>query len=324
MSTEERAPLLSSRQGLPVAFGSSTVQDHPIFLRVCHSPWSCVSQSALVYLRGLIFWYLTGLAGMLFRYKFHYEYPQDDGKSNWCILFEFASLAYLLLWLYHLIAFCWSFTHLFYPDVDEDDRRWESVVLSKMSPPLQTPQSRKRFYFSIFYTVVHVFVFMNSLIYWTVLVPQGYGHFPQGEGGESISTASAEEFFGNGWFEPFCIINLYIGIPLIALFEIFVLNSIKRQVPVPAHVFATGFFLSAYLGWAAFGKLFTGLYPFFWMDPEIMEKTEYIASYVSGFVGLGPTVFAFLYGLIGMRENLTQKDGGDKKHSAQSSSRLEE
>jgi len=59
--------------------------------------------------------------------------------------------------------------------------------------------------------------------------------------------------------------------------------------PVGSHIFFVAFVLSAYLGWAAFGKLFTGEYPFFWMDREEVEKTEYIASYVSGFVSLGLT-----------------------------------
>lgn len=107
-------------------------------------------------------------------------------------------------------------------------------------------------------------------------------------GWEFTHETIGKDFWGHGWFEPFCILNLYLATSLIALFEIFVLNSIKRQVPVPAHVIATVFFLSAYLGWAAFGKWFTGLYPFFWMDPEIMKKTEYIASYVAGFLCLGP------------------------------------
>ena len=73
----------------------------------------------------------------------------------------------------------WTFTHLYYPDIEENDNRWESKILRVMSPPTQTAHSRKRFYFSLFYTAVHVFTFMNTLIYWTVLVPQEHGHLPQ-------------------------------------------------------------------------------------------------------------------------------------------------
>jgi hypothetical protein len=48
-----------------------------------------------------------------------------------------------------------------------------------MSPPKQTSDSRNRFYFSLFYTVVHVFVFMNVILYWTITVPHGYGRLPK-------------------------------------------------------------------------------------------------------------------------------------------------
>ncbi|KAK4463947.1 hypothetical protein QBC42DRAFT_322538 [Cladorrhinum samala] len=318
-SQSERTPLID-RSGLPLPIGSSQVQDHPIFLRACHSPWPWLGQSGLVYIRGLILAYLTALSGMLLDYKIKYEYGEDEEKTAWCTLFEFSTVAFVLLWLYHFIVFFWSFTHLFYPDIEEEDQRWESTVIKKLSPPVQTPQSRKRFYFSVFFTIVHVFAIMNCVIYWTVLVPLGYGKFPgagggdggddgdAGEGGEeSASITSAEDFFGDYWFQPYCLINLYCITGLIAIFEILVLNSIKRQVPVGSHIFFVAFVLSAYLGWAAFGKLFTGEYPFFWMDREEVEKTEYIASYVSGFVSLGLTVFAFIYGLIGMRENLCDK-----------------
>ncbi len=39
-----------------------------------------------------------------------------------------------------------------------------------------------------------------------------------------------DDFFGDGWFKPFCIINQWGITTLIAVFEILALNSIKRQV----------------------------------------------------------------------------------------------
>ncbi|KAK0715068.1 hypothetical protein B0H67DRAFT_233442 [Lasiosphaeris hirsuta] len=295
---------------LPI--GSAHVQDHPIFLRVCHSPWSGISQTGLVYLRATILAYLTALGIMLLRYKAEYQINIfDEGEeaggefTYWQIIFQFSTLAFFFLWLYHLVAFSWSFTHLFYPDVDDNDTRWESRVLRRMSPPVQTIHSRKRFYFSLFYTVVHVVVFMNVIIYWTVLVPNGYGRFPEGEAEED---SSMDEFFGSGWFQPFCHINLWVVTALIAFIEILGLNSIRRQVPVASHVFSIMFILAGYLGWAAFGKILTGEYPYFWMDPEKMEYTEIVVGYSASFVILGAIVFAFIYGLIGMRENATRRD----------------
>jgi len=40
---------------------------------------------------------------------------------------------------------------------------------------------------------------------------------------------TAEDLFGNGWFKPFCTLNKYGINNMIALIEIVILSSIKRQ-----------------------------------------------------------------------------------------------
>ncbi|KAK3935571.1 hypothetical protein QBC46DRAFT_358152 [Diplogelasinospora grovesii] len=296
-----RTPLLEDRALLPAPV--VVVVDHPIFLRVCHSPWPCITQTVLVYLRAFVVAYLTALGIMLLDYNLD---GQEDAHTAWSIVFQFPTLAFVLLWIYHIIAFSWTFTHLYYPDVDQEDRRWEYMVLRLMSPPFQTLRSRNRLYFSLFYTAVHVFVFTNALLYWGVAVPLGHGHFPGGS--DPAIWATNGDLFGDGWFAPFCIINLYGVTAFIAFLEITIFNSIKRQVPVPTHVFALMFLLSSYLGFAAFGKLLTGHSPFFWLDPDFAGRTEILAAYCAAFTLLGPTVFAFMYGLIGMRENIARRD----------------
>lgn len=121
-----------------------------------------------------------------------------------------------------------------------------------MSPPEQTITSRNRFYFSLYYTVSHVFTFINTFIFLAVIVPKGHGDLPRdrqrGGGGDdagslegmfqsrsdtllkSALTRLAGDFFGHGWFEPFCVLNLWGYTSLLALFEIMSLNSIKRQM----------------------------------------------------------------------------------------------
>ncbi|KAK3318809.1 hypothetical protein B0H66DRAFT_603375 [Apodospora peruviana] len=337
-ATAERTPLLEGRQGLPTPNGSY-VQDPPIFLRVCHSPWSFMNQEALVYTRAGILAYLTVLEGMLIHYEIDYRKDEQD-YSPWRIIFQFSSISFGLLWLYHLVVFCWSFTHLYYPDVDKDDHRWKYRVLAKMSPPAQTMRSRKRFLFSLFYTIAHVFAFMNVIIYWTILVPNGHGHLPKGgeqggnegggdKGGGGNATAvmapfgnntggSVEDIFTSGpWFPRFCILSLWGMSGLIAFFEMMVLNSVRRQVPVRSHIFWLMFALSLYLVWAAIGSILTGHYPFFWMNREEMGKTEIVSAYAAGFVLMGPAVFSFMYGLIGMRENLTQNQHGEHQPQPQ-------
>ena len=121
-----------------------------------------------------------------------------------------------------------------------------------MSPPVQTTHSRKRFYFSVFYTVVPVFAIMNVLNFWTILVPHDQGHLPGGakdesalfwafgpgrcmarcfDGGYLLTSALVEDFFtSDGWFPPFCVLNLWGVTALIAILEILVLSSVKRPV----------------------------------------------------------------------------------------------
>ena len=45
--------------------------------------------------------YLTAVGGMLI----HFKLQQEDAHTDWRILWQFSSLSYLLLWLYHLIVF---------------------------------------------------------------------------------------------------------------------------------------------------------------------------------------------------------------------------
>jgi hypothetical protein len=51
----------------------------------------------------------------------------------------------------------------------------------------------------------------------------------------SLTEGAAPGFFGNGWFQPFSIINLYGVTSLISWLEILFLNSIKRQAVSLAH-----------------------------------------------------------------------------------------
>jgi len=85
----------------------------PIFLRVCHSPWRFISQGSLVFTRAFILVYLTVMAGMLLHYKKNKqiqvlgEGDESDEKpySAWESAFQFSTIAFLLLWLFHFVSF---------------------------------------------------------------------------------------------------------------------------------------------------------------------------------------------------------------------------
>ena len=70
----------------------------PIFLRACHSPWTFIPQTSLIWVRGIIVAYLTILVPALLNLTTSREHP-------WSTAFDFSVLSYSLLWLYHAIVF---------------------------------------------------------------------------------------------------------------------------------------------------------------------------------------------------------------------------
>jgi hypothetical protein len=57
---------------------------------------------------------------------------------------------------------------------------------------------------------------------------------------------------------------------------------------VGLHLIGILFFATAYLGWAAFGRLVTDYSPFFWLDKKEVGSDEAITLYSIGFVFLIP------------------------------------
>jgi hypothetical protein len=135
----------------------------------------------LCYFRGLVLLYVVAVYGMTLAFKVE----GDHHHSNWRLLFDFSNITWLLILLYHVTVFSWTLTHLHWPEIDPNDNSWEAKILLFMQPPKQTAYSRSRFYFSLFYTLVHVYSFMLVVIYWTVLVPSGHGHLPTHGNGET-------------------------------------------------------------------------------------------------------------------------------------------
>lgn len=133
-----------------------------------------------------------------------------------------------------------------WPDIDENDTRWESRLLRFMSPPEQTADGRGRIYFSLFHVVTQVFALLNVIVYWTIQVPNGRGHLPapgegDGDGGSGDGDDDAFMVYGDGatknpfkdvwpqgWFPVFCLFNLYVFPALEVVIESIVLNSMRR------------------------------------------------------------------------------------------------
>lgn len=77
----------------------------------------------------------------------------------------------------------WTLMHLFFPHSPQREatnyhkHRLRNKIIKVMSPPLRANCPKRRFFFSLFYTVAHVFTFTNTILYWAVLVPSGHGGF---------------------------------------------------------------------------------------------------------------------------------------------------
>jgi hypothetical protein len=103
-------------------------------------------------------------------------------------------------------------------DDDDEGHRWLTRMIFNLSPSREPESSSsKHFYPSLLYTATHVFNFINTVMYWAVLVPQGHANFPNG------GTP------GTGWLQPFSVANMYGITSLIASGEVMFLNTIKHH-----------------------------------------------------------------------------------------------
>ncbi|KAK1251268.1 hypothetical protein MKX07_005823 [Trichoderma sp. CBMAI-0711] len=331
----DTAPLLGNRPAL--------IQDHPVFLRASHSPWSLIPQSVLSFIRGSILAYLTVAAILILNYELTNPplnaNPSDPGDSdpndpgpdpndpsfstiaqtvtNWRLFFEFPIISFGLVLWYFVVTFSWTFTHLYYPDADDVDGRVEYAIIRLMSLPRDLGNARYQFYFTLFYFVTVAYSFMNSAIYWFVTRPHDLVHvvlglFSQGCPDQvklwdatAVTLAGPfSDIFGEGWLRAFVLINLYAVTPGIMVTEVLFLNSIRRPNGIGGYLFALLVFAALYIGWAFIGHAATDVWPFFFLDTAQVGSTEAVVAYSIGFVLLAPIAFIFMQGFVGVRESL--------------------
>ncbi|ORY57448.1 uncharacterized protein BCR38DRAFT_478213 [Pseudomassariella vexata] len=278
---------------------NDAADSHPIYLRVCHSPWRAISQKALVTSRFVVLVYLSVALGVSLNYKLN----TIDEHTKWRIPFQFSTVAFLLLWAYHLMATLWTAMHLFSPrsieGIDEDSRL-KTKILVALSPPNRDTDGKWRLGFSLFYTTAHVFTFMNTIIYWAVLVPAGHGgfrppsvphhgHQTSAPGNPTAMYDPSKGLFEEGDAKAFSIINIWTISSVIGLAEILFFNSIRRPTPVAGHVAWTMFASALYLAWAGLGRLLTGHAGLFFLDPDLVDGLRGVTAAASlAFITLAP------------------------------------
>ncbi|KAI1365518.1 hypothetical protein F5Y08DRAFT_338629 [Xylaria arbuscula] len=313
MPPTDTTPLLpqSEREPTPAPQGDS----HPITLRACHSPWQIINQKLLFSIRLALTSYLTSVAGVALKYKLQTEDDHSAGR----IPFEFSTVSFVLLWIYHLLTSTWTGSHTFQrSNSDEDEEPRDSSAQARIAefftPPDQ-PSTLQHMSFSIFYTVTHVFTFLHTLLYWFVFVPAGHGgfkppRFPHHHHSPGNSTAVFYDpdkgLFEEDDIKAFSIINVSTITAIIGLIEILGLNSIRRQSPVIGHVAGTAAASGLYLAWAGIGKLATGHWGLFFLDPELVGNSPGAAvAAAAAFIIAALFIFVWMYGLIAIRQSIT-------------------
>ncbi|KAI0126248.1 hypothetical protein BJ170DRAFT_634290 [Xylariales sp. AK1849] len=306
---------------LPRPVPAAQADSHPIYLRACHSPWRVINHNILTATRLIISGYLIAVFGVSLKYKLENE----DDHTKWRIPFQFSTVSFLMLLAYNLQVTLWTILHLFFPrSVEEDDNdshgnQMRSNVINILSPPNRANSYNRRFFFSMFYTTAHVFTFMNTIIYWAILVPFGHGgfkapnlphhnHLPHNNA--SVLYDPHKGLFEEDDIKAFSIINVWSITSLIGLAEVLLFNSIRRQSPVAGHVAGIILASAVYLAWASLGKLVTGHSGLFFLDPALMGdvKGATIAASLA-FITLAQGVFSYMYGLIAMRESTSAHQG---------------
>ncbi|KAI1102728.1 hypothetical protein F4804DRAFT_342993 [Jackrogersella minutella] len=299
----------------------SPSDSHPIYLRACHSSWRIIDQRLLLFLRLIFAGYLSAVFGVSLKYKLDHI----DEHTRWRIPFQFSTVAFCIQWAWHLQVTLWTAMHLIFPKAIEVNphechgHQLRAHILRFLSPPNKANCPIRRYLFSLFYTIAHVFPFMNTLIYWGILVPAGHGGFKPPSmphfhslgvsctGNETIKYPATDKgLFELEPIDSFSIISVWTITSVIAIIEISVLNSIRRQTPITSHTIGVMFCSGLYLSWAGIGKLLTGHSGLFFLDPDIMrELPEAIIAACIVFIAVSPGIFTYMYGLIAMRETIT-------------------
>ncbi|KAG0649618.1 hypothetical protein D0Z07_4049 [Hyphodiscus hymeniophilus] len=274
---------------------------HPIFLRVCHSPWLFIGQKMLVMIRGVTTTYL------LVSFLMVLQYDLRINQHGWLTAFELPNVVYMLQIIYNMLAFIWTTMHLYYPH-SSTQTQTNSTRLQKMfSPPRQNPTTKNRTFFSIFYTAAVTYPHVVNFIYWAVLTPM------------HKTTIPVDKAFSSGSYTRFFILNKYAIGSATALMEVLVNSSIRRPEPVGAHMVGLSTFSLAYVGWTFLGYVVTDKYHYFFFNHKIVGW-EHFGLNVVGFIAITNIFFIMVYGVTGIREALTKR--GEARKSGGGYTRL--
>lgn len=225
----ETTPLLSHASRPP--------HDHPIFLRVCHSPWRSLRQRGLLLVRTMIAVYLTtALAlGVYYECKLAHRnarlYPFYASTVSlfiqliyyWITAVSRKSQPVMTTWLINTSQL-WTFEHLMgsrsrLPPDEQAKGVFLAHVQAAFSIPTSTSDTSKMA-FSMFYTAAVTFPFVITITSWLYLSPID----------DSIQASSVVPRA----MQYFSIASSSVFNSVIAFSEIVALSSVRKQKVQPS------------------------------------------------------------------------------------------
>ncbi|KAH0543472.1 hypothetical protein FGG08_002237 [Glutinoglossum americanum] len=230
------------------------------------------------------------------------------GRGSMFVFFM-GNISLVIQLVYYCITAYWTYLHFKEPSTATSNCQSDCSLWNRFKPRFEIPRESSRYCnrlsFSIFYTAAVSIPFTVTTIFWLILVPSSPANDLE---------VSLPEFCSKGWLKPFCdgwlrafvLVGLYLINSVIALIEIVVLSSIKRQWPVWAHVAGLVAICAAYVGWLYLGRLITGSYAYKWIDPSY-QGWEHAVIAIAAAISISVCMFAVQYGLHGLREKLAAR-----------------
>ncbi|KAK6592794.1 hypothetical protein H4I96_11392 [Botrytis cinerea] len=262
--------------------------DHPIFLRACHSPWLSVSQKSLVRFRGALAAYFLISSLVIL----HYEL--EISKNGWLVVYNLSNIVYGLQTLPG--PSCISTTRIATTIIVQQSL----PLLESASRHLARPPTPTKSTFSA--------SFIGASLLSLMSLPSSTG---QSSFHGMKHRFQVTKFFGDK-LTTFFVFSKYGFNSVLALIELFILSSIKRSDVAclePCFCSCCTFSRLCWLG--SYWQALCGKYTYFFLDHE-KNGWEYYWASVAAFVVLVELFFVFVYSLTGVRESMTKKQNDDK------------
>ncbi|MCJ1385627.1 hypothetical protein MMC17_008750 [Xylographa soralifera] len=265
--------------------------EHPIFLRVCHSPWYFLGQRALLLLRGLIATYMTAVLAVAI------DYERCEATHGELFIYKAGLISFVVQIIYYWITALWTLQHLFWPRYREDS---DDGLLTRLKNIFSIPRTtafnaKNRLAFSVFYTCVTTFPYVVTFLYWFVL-NDGTGHV-----------------FESGPIQAMMHVNMYGIGATIALVETMILSSVRKQQPFTSHIVGLLLIVGLYFVWTAVGHAITHEYVYKQLNPDYNGMRGVIMTIVTT-MSVTTAFLLISLGLHGVRDYATAKAECDRQN----------